>query len=739
MTRTAAADLPRRYPGLKPFERSQSAVFHGRRDDVQRLTNLVLRERLVVLFAKSGIGKTSLLQAGCAPELERQDFVPVFLRSEKTNQPLLQTVAAVLSKNPQVGGRDTTDERPHERQTLWEQMKRLEFDLNGLPATPVLVFDQFEEVFTLSHSDLSRAQFLGELSDLANETMPTALRSELLRRFQEGEINVETMQWWERQPDLRIVLSIRSDFLNLIDGMSARIPGILRNRYQLQPLDREKARTAIVAPAQAEGPYSSPMFGYTELALEEMIDFLAGQDSVAKGQEADEALLLKKKDEIEAVNLQIVCQDVEERMIDYQKPAGFEVTPDFYGSREGLRASIRNFYDNQLQAFPKAYLERILQKTQQRAPIAEWDKTLTAKPAEALVAAAQRLIEESLVTSGNRRNSVVDDTLLDEHKVTPDFLDTLVDRRLLRKEPRLDDFYYEISHDTLLPAIIESRNIRREREKADLEKAAYEARFAEEAKRRESVEAELKATRKQRKLARMVALTSFISLLACLAFAVWFVRDYINATRDQLRSAEQSVSIELYGAALPNYQELLKHPNRCWVLRHTRPRKDVATELVATDSLYGAFRVVEDSLAAGDAQFFIDQYPPALRLYRRAHAAQDHYNRLNWAHSPPQASGKRAWRVDSARVAQKFQILGHRIVNTQKAVVREFKISQRDFEVFKEAKVWGQALRNLLKMKQLLPFDQVDMEHLEAELNISDLPAYVEEELKTCQAKLRGL
>jgi hypothetical protein len=739
MTRTAAADLPRRYPGLKPFERSQSAVFHGRRDDVQRLSNLVLRERLVVLFAKSGIGKTSLLQAGCAPELERQDFVPVFLRSEKTNQPLLQTVAAVLPKNPQVSGRDTTDERPHERQTLWEQMKRLEFDLNGLPATPVLVFDQFEEVFTLSHSDLSRAQFLNELADLANETMPTALRSELLRRFQAGEINVETMQWWERQPDLRIVLSIRSDFLNLIDGMSARIPGILRNRYQLQPLDREKARTAIVSPAQAEGAYASSMFGYTELALEEMIDFLAGQDSVAKGQGADEALLLKKKDEIEAVNLQIVCQDVEERMIDYQKPAGFEVTPDFYGHRDGLRVSIRNFYDNQLQAFPRAYLERILQKTQQRAPIAEWDKTLTAKPAEVLVAAAQRLIEESLVTSGNRRNSVVDDTLLDEHKVTPDFLDTLVDRRLLRKEPRLDDFYYEISHDTLLPAIIESRNNRREREKANLEKVAYEARFAEEAKRRESVEAELKATRKQRKLARMVALTSFISLLACLAFAVWFVRDYVNATRDQLRSAEQSVSIELYGAGIPNYQELLKHPNRCWVLRHTKPRKDVTTELSAADSLYRAFRVVEDSLAAGDAQFFIDQYPPALRLYRRAHAAQDHYNRLNWACSPLQPDGRRAWRVDSARVAEKFQILGHRIVNTQKAVVREFKISQRDFEVFKEAKVWGQATRNLLKMKQLLPFDRVDMEHLEAELNISDLPAYVEEELKICQAKLRGL
>ena len=31
MRTPVAANLPRRYPGLKPFDRNQSAVFHGRR------------------------------------------------------------------------------------------------------------------------------------------------------------------------------------------------------------------------------------------------------------------------------------------------------------------------------------------------------------------------------------------------------------------------------------------------------------------------------------------------------------------------------------------------------------------------------------------------------------------------------------------------------------------------------------------------------------------------------------
>ncbi|MBC7778366.1 MAG: ATP-binding protein, partial [Phycisphaerae bacterium] len=253
----AAANLPRRYPGLRPFERSQSAVFHGRQEDIARLSNLVLRERLVVLFAKSGMGKTSLLQAGCAPELERQDFVPIFLRTERSDRPLLSGIGELLEKNAHVGGTDDTGLRPGATQTLWEKMKRLEFDLNGLPATPVLVLDQFEEAFTLSHSEESRNQFFSELADLANETMPEALRATLLEDFEYGKLDVETMQWWERQPNVRIVLSIRSDFLHMIDRVSKGIPGILRNRYELQPLNREKARTAIVNPAEQVGDYAS--------------------------------------------------------------------------------------------------------------------------------------------------------------------------------------------------------------------------------------------------------------------------------------------------------------------------------------------------------------------------------------------------------------------------------------------------------------------------------------------------
>lgn len=728
-----AADLPRRYPGLKPFERNQSAVFHGRKDDIQRLTNLVLRERLVVLFAKSGIGKTSLLQAGVAPELERQDFTPVFLRADKTNAPLLDTMGAVLDSHRQVSGRDTTGEHPGEKQSLWEQLKRLEFDFNGLPATPVLVFDQFEEVFTLAHSDESRNRFLAELAEMANETMPEALRSNLMQQFQEGKIDVATMQWWEKQPELRVVLSIRSDFLHLIDGMSTRIPGILRNRYQLQPLDREKARIAIVQPALAEGIYLSKPFEYSESALKGMIDFLAGHSAKDADTEAGGAQVVKRKDEIEAVNLQIICQDIEEKIIDEKQEECFEVTPEYYGGQQGLNLSIRNFYNNQLLLFPKAYVERILVKTQQNTDISERDKVLTAQEPEVLYVQAQRLIEESLITSSNRRNSVVDDTLLDEYQITPDFLDTLVDKsRLLRKEPRLDDFYYEISHDTLLPAIIESRDNRRDKEKADLEKIEYEKRLAEEAKRREEIEEQLKTSMRQRKLARKVAITSIFALLVALialAFAGYFLRDYLRSTRSQLKQAELNVSNEIYGAATQDYAELIDNDRRSWILLHTPPYKDVSEEVLKVQKLEVQYDSLAYHLTKSDSFSFMGDYAGALHAYRDAQMVMLQYKAMNYELSTKTDSG-RIWRVDSSRMEMKYLDLTRRVINIRETLIRNFEISQRNFEVFKEARVWGQAIRNLEKMERLLPKDPEDMEVLRDALVMNESPKdFVDREL----------
>ncbi len=723
-----AEQLPRRYPGLKPFERNQSGVFYGRMEDIQRLANLVVRERLVVLFAKSGIGKTSLLQAGVAPELEKQGFVPLFLRLDNTTVPLNTHVRNVLEKHPAVGQTDSRDAVHNMNPTLWENLKRLEFDLDGLPATPVLLLDQFEEVFTLGHNESSRRQFLADLADLANEAMPETIRHALLQRFQSGEsaLTSEIMQWWEKQPELRVVISIRSDFLHLLDDISPLIPNILHNRYQLQPLNRKQAQAAIQAPAAAEGVWASPMFEYEQGAMTEILDFLAGrsaEDAFAAGEELP---VLRQRDEIEAFNLQILCQHIEEKIIAEKQPEGFTVGSAYYDGHEGLDREIRDFYQKQLQNLPEAFTRR------------------TGKPVDntaAFVQKARCLIEESLVTPIGRRCSMVDDFLTNTWGVSHDFLETLVETRLLRKELRLEDYYYEISHDTLLPAIITSRDTRRNLEQADREKAELEQRLLDEAKRREDTEAQIRDLHERRKLARRVAVWSVASLILSLLFALWFGWNWVDTLHSDMRQASRNAADELYNAAVPAMEELASNPFKSWVLRKGISPADPQRELNITRRFQSLHRsIVEENLVVGDSLFFKDEYANALKRYYLSFDSLKSYDSLNQIVSLRMRADRE--RVEKKHIADWYRTLGLRKQSTLKTIIFQFSIRQRMYETFYEAGAWNQALYNLQIMQKLLPELEDDLDKLKEEVSIDQNPkTFVETAIADCRQKLarRGI
>ena len=58
------ATLRTRYPGVQPFTDDELSrrLFHGREEEAKKLTDQILANRFVVLFARSGLGKTSLLK-----------------------------------------------------------------------------------------------------------------------------------------------------------------------------------------------------------------------------------------------------------------------------------------------------------------------------------------------------------------------------------------------------------------------------------------------------------------------------------------------------------------------------------------------------------------------------------------------------------------------------------------------------------------------------------------------------
>ena len=692
---STAPVILRRYPGLRPFERGQKALFHGRRQDIFRLSNLIMHSRLSVLFSKSGIGKTSLLEAGVAPEVEARRFTPIYIRVNNSDASIVESVAATLTQSISCAGRDNDHLVPDMPPTLWELLKRLEFDLNGLPAVPVLVLDQFEEIFTLGHTHESRTAFLSQLADLANEVMPDAVRERL--RGQMRGMDASAKNWWERQPDVRIVISIRSDFLHSLDEISPIIPGILSNRYQLQALDKTQARDAIELPAALEGDFICPRFAFSPESLTELLDFLSGVQSKGAGQGAGE---------IESFHLQILCRHIEEKIINENRPPGFVVTPDFYESRQGLAREIDQFYERQIMSLPEAYARRT-----GRQPA----------NAEAMKQTARLLIEESLVTPNDRRCSMVDDFLLNTWGVEIELLDAMVETRLLRKENRLGDAYYEISHDTLLPSVVASRNSRRLREESEREKAAFEKRLAEEAERTERMERELKALREKRRVARRLTITFLAALLFTLVSFYLFLRNWYYNIRNELAQAESFVYAEQFEAAENAYRNLLIKPYKRVLLSRLPPHKTLEAELEDVLRYREAYEGVSRLMARGDSLYFADNFARALDAYRQGAAMQLRYQAMN-RQIINSLDGKKRWRVNQKQVEAQLDAFRLRTESAYKTLRTKFDIQQRKYEDFNDARAWNYAEGLLLSMEMLLPSHPDDLRRLREDLALSDLP-----------------
>ncbi|PJF25711.1 MAG: hypothetical protein CUN53_11400, partial [Phototrophicales bacterium] len=62
------------YVGPRPFAVDERDRFYGRAREIDDLTALVISNPMVLFYAQSGAGKSSLVNAGLLPELEKEDF-----------------------------------------------------------------------------------------------------------------------------------------------------------------------------------------------------------------------------------------------------------------------------------------------------------------------------------------------------------------------------------------------------------------------------------------------------------------------------------------------------------------------------------------------------------------------------------------------------------------------------------------------------------------------------------------
>lgn len=269
-------------PFVGPRALRLGEALYGRDREVRRLADLLVAERIVLLYSPSGAGKTSLIQAGLIPALRSRRFQvsPVIRVSQVSddhrvdqNRYLVSTLQAL-----EAGLRPDDQRSPEELLAMgldgyvreWAAL-----DDRG-PGNELLVFDQFEEVLVLDPGD-----------DQA--------KREFFRKL--GRVLEDRDRW--------ALFSMREDYIAGLDPYLAELPTRLFTRMRLDLLPPEAALRAVTSPAaDAHRPFA-------DAAAERLVHDLR----MVQAQRGGEIVSVPGP-VVEPLQLQVVCRRLWEALPD---------------------------------------------------------------------------------------------------------------------------------------------------------------------------------------------------------------------------------------------------------------------------------------------------------------------------------------------------------------------------------------------------------------------------------------
>ncbi|MGD1107191.1 MAG: hypothetical protein ABR865_09105, partial [Terracidiphilus sp.] len=492
-------DAERPWPGLLPFTEDSRMFFHGRESETDDLFRLIDRDPLTVLFGQSGLGKSSLLNAGVFPRLRRAGYLPVYLRlNHDLAAPVLikQVWQALIDEclGHEVGASPIPP-----GDGFWQYLHRpgTQFlNPHGRSVVPVLAFDQFEELFTLGRQTPEQAArtqlLLQQLGELIENRLPPALESELTQ-------HPELLDQFDLlRQNVKIVLTFREDYLAEFEGLKTLIRPIMQNRMRLTPMRGDRAAVAM---QQAGGGHLSAS------VAARIVRFVGG---AARGDAGE-----LEEISVEPALLSLVCRELNEQRI---ASGQAEISADLIQG-ENTQQIIAQFYS---QGFAGLDIK------------------------------VRYFVEDRLLTAAGYRDSCALDNALAEPGVSEAAIQTLVDRRILRREERGGLVRLELIHDVLAMVAKASRDARREA-------AALEA-----------AQLLLAKQRRRQRIAVAWAGVLVVVLVAVSALAVFAIRgrkEAVSAERKAVSAQQQAdqqakLALEQKKVALDEKSVALTESNR---------------------------------------------------------------------------------------------------------------------------------------------------------------------------------
>lgn len=256
---------------IGPYSESDTGIFLGRTKEIEGLYRSFLLHDYLVCYANSGEGKSSILNAGLFPKLRKNKYFPISIRFRfeehdvvnfdkiinKAIDLALSECASYVSFDMSSLIYDTDNEgdicwqKDIVNNHVWLRLRYSELKIkNGKGEvenyTPVLIFDQFEEVFTNPASELWTKNFFHWLENLSTDVCPSKILDELRRHIDEDSFPI-----MRSSKKFKAIFSLRSEYVGNVDYWGLQhyyIPDLKNNRYFLKPLTPEGAKEVIMQP-----------------------------------------------------------------------------------------------------------------------------------------------------------------------------------------------------------------------------------------------------------------------------------------------------------------------------------------------------------------------------------------------------------------------------------------------------------------------------------------------------------
>jgi len=377
----ANTTVSRPYVGLRPFERDEQSIFFGRDREAGFLRDKIFSARLTLVYAPSGVGKSSILRTLVGPALEEQNAWVKYFDNWSGEDPCTSLKLRLIKFASELGIRDldvgvqngSAPNTGKPAPTLTEIVTRMAMVDDR---TAILILDQFEE-FLVAH---------GKQLDPLRQELSALVRATGL--------------------DVRVVLSLRQEFLAALEPFRSKVLNIFQSTYLLDSLDDRGLRDAIEKPVRVFGGEYEP-----ELTDELVSDLRASQDREA---------LATSTAPIDLPMMQIVCGHLwEEAAKRKQKILTLSLYKQLGESDKILEAYVRD-------VMPKSWSS----------------KRLTA-----------RLMKYLAPNSGLKKSytsgELADNEDLNQTRVSQE-LQRLSDRRILRVREYRGQMLYELQHDAFI-------------------------------------------------------------------------------------------------------------------------------------------------------------------------------------------------------------------------------------------------------------------------------------------------